>query len=127
MQRTRSSSRSRARASACRRLRSRKLVSLLIAAAGAFACGRDRVEDSRPLVISLVPPAGTRPARILVTGVDGASLRALKSAPGSGSPWDSLFRVTVGPINAPSVAGRYAASDTALEFEPLFPLDPGRE
>jgi hypothetical protein len=109
-------------------LRSPKRVLLLIAAAGVFACGRDRVEESaRPLVVSLAPAAGTRPARIIVTGVDEASLRALRSAPGSGSPWDSLFRVTVGPANAPAVAGRYVATDTALEFEPLFPLDPGRD
>jgi hypothetical protein len=108
-------------------LRSRSLVSLLVAAAGVLACGRDRVEDNRPLGVVLVPPAGTRTARILVTGVGSASLRALRDAPGSGQPWDSLFRVTVGPIDAPAVAGRYAASDTALEFEPLFPLDPGRE
>lgn len=51
----------------------------------------------------------------------------MQHAPGSGPTWDSLFRVTVGPANTPSVAGRYVASDTALEFEPLFPLDPGRE
>jgi len=108
-------------------LRFRNLVFLLIAAAGTFACGRDRVEASRSLAISIAPPSGTSPARVLVTGVDAASLRALRNAPRAGSPWDSLFRVTVGPATAPLVAGRYSASDTALEFEPLFPLDPGLE
>lgn len=124
MRRTRSFSRNPA---ACRPLHCRNLIAVLIAAAGAFACGRDRVEDSRPLAIALVAPAGSRPARVLVTGVDDASLRALRNAPGSGSPWDSLFRVTVGPVDAPAVAGRYVVSDSALEFEPMFPLDPGRE
>jgi len=108
-------------------LRFRSLVFVLVAAAGTFACGRDRVEAPRSLVISLAPPTASRSARIVVTGVDAASLRALRNAPRSGSPWDSLFRVTVGPATEPAVAGRYSASDTALEFEPLFAFDPGRE
>lgn len=108
-------------------MRCRKLVVALIAAVGACACGRDGSSGAADGIrISLVPPAPTRRARVIVTGVDRASLNALRAAPPSGAPWDSLFRVGVA-TDAPAIAGRYVATDTSLEFEPLFPLDAGRE
>ena len=94
---------------------------------GAFACGRDGSSEAADGIhVSLVPPAPTRRARVVVTGVDRPSLNALRAASPSGAPWDSLFRVGVA-TDAPAVAGRYVATDTSLEFEPLFPLDAGRD
>jgi hypothetical protein len=43
--------------------------------------------------------------------------------------WQSLLKVTVGDTAAeslPPVQGRYAVTDSALTFTPLFPFDPGR-
>jgi len=108
-------------------LRCRKLFVALIAAVGACARGRDAALAVAAIRISLIAPAPSRPARVVVTGVDQASLKALRSAPSSGAPWDSLFRVSVGVADAPPIAGRYFATDTSLEFEPLFPLDLGRD
>jgi hypothetical protein len=107
-------------------LRCRKLVVALIAAVGACARGRDGSSGTADGIhISLAPAASTHRARVIVTGIDRPSLSALRTAPPSGAPWDSLFRVAVA-TDAPAMAGRYVATDTSLEFEPLFPLDAGR-
>jgi hypothetical protein len=112
-------------------LRCRNLFAVL-AAAGLLACGRERGGSggSREIHIALMPAAGTRPVRVVVTGVDEQNLKALRDAPNTGSPWDALLRVTVAPNgspNAPAVAGRYVATDTSIEFEPMYPFDAGRQ
>ena len=108
-------------------MRCRKLFAGLLTAAALVACGREKpTTRSSEIRISLFAPTGNRAARIVVVGVDADNLKALRSAPQTGAPWDSLFRVTVA-ANAPAVAGRYAATDSTLEFEPMFPLDPGRD
>jgi hypothetical protein len=106
-------------------LRFRNLAAGLLAAAGAFACGRES-EAPRPISVSIVPAATNRPAHVVVEGVDRRSLRSLRSAPTSGAPWDSLFRVSVA-ADAPPVAGKFTATDSTLEFDPSFPFDEGRE
>ena len=108
-------------------MRFRRLVVALIASVGACALGRDGSSGAADGIdISLVPPVPTRRARVVVTGIDRPSLNALRAAPPSGAPWDSLFRVGVA-TDAPAIVGRYVATDTSLEFEPLFPLDAGRD
>jgi hypothetical protein len=69
---------------------------------------------------------------IEITGISRAGLSALSKANLTGDEWSALLRVTVKrppgqPADAPlPVAGRYAVA-RSIRFEPLFPLDPGRE
>lgn len=73
-----------------------------------------------------------RPARaaasyaVVVTGLSGQELRALKAAQWNDETWQSLLRVTVADNQTTSVAGRYVVTNDALQFEPRFPFDPGR-
>jgi hypothetical protein len=57
-----------------------------------------------------------------VTGLSGATLKALSGATLTAEEWQGVLRVSVDPA-APAVAGKYAVIDSVLRFTPLFPLD----
>lgn len=69
---------------------------------------------------------GARVAHVAVLGVDPKNLAALRKAGWTPQRWSELVHVSVSGADSTSVAGRYAASDTAIEFHPLFPFDAGR-
>ena len=102
------------------------LLFLLVAAA---RCGADSSET--PLQITLHPAASrAQPAHVSVLGLSAAELSALGARPPAPAEWPSLLTVSVGDAAAagvPAVQGRYAVTDSAITFTPLFPFDPGRE
>lgn len=65
---------------------------------------------------------------MIVTGLSAADLQGLRKAATTwtNDDWAALIRVSVGGTESPAIAGRFAVGDTALEFRPLFPFDPGR-
>jgi hypothetical protein len=123
---------------------------LTAAACGGPAGGRVATEPP-PIQITLQPAASRAlPAHISVSGLDSATLTSLRRRPPADAEWPSLLRVfvdrrdvlagsrpsegaasgTEGDASAdpvPPVQGRYAVSDSAITFTPLFPFDPGRQ
>ena len=65
---------------------------------------------------------------VLVSGLSRGDLAALERA--SPDKLAAAFRVSVAPevgrTAAVAIAGRYAVSDGAVRFTPMYPLDPGR-
>ncbi|HEY9229128.1 MAG TPA: hypothetical protein VIP11_20930, partial [Gemmatimonadaceae bacterium] len=76
--------------------------------------------------VALDTSAGATQARIVVTGVDAANIKALRAAGWTAEPRAKLLQITVAETPDVQVAGRYSVSDTAIEFRPLFPFDAGR-
>jgi len=78
------------------------------------------------------PPSQQRLTVVLDTsrGVGAATMVLKARAASQLREWSgkprSVFTVSVAGIDSVAVAGRYATSDTALEFHPAFPLDAGR-
>jgi len=73
------------------------------------------------------PPASrTDSYAVVVSGLSGAELRALRSAQWSDEAWHALMRVSVTGNDTAAVAGRYVVTADAVQFEPRFPFDPGR-
>jgi hypothetical protein len=103
-----------------------------LAASGVVACGREGAGAGRasegPLRVALDTSQQALAARVIVTGLSSSELRVLRTAAAgwTNDNWAALVRVNVSGPESPSIAGRYAISDTAVEFRPLFPFDPGR-
>jgi hypothetical protein len=76
-----------------------------------------------PIQIALAESASG--AVVRVTGLSSSELSGLQRAANNDDAWHALLRVTVSGADVP-VAGRYVANGAALEFQPRFPLDPGR-
>ena len=78
-------------------------------------------------------PAASRvlPAYIDVTGPSSRELSRLRNSRLTDTDWQALMRITVGDETAseavPAVAGRYAVTDQAITFTPLFPFNPGQK
>lgn len=76
------------------------------------------------------------PAHVSVVGLSTAELSGLRERATTDARWPSLLKITVGPgpgssVEAasdllPPVEGRYAVTESAITFTPLFPFDPGR-
>ena len=99
------------------------------------ACSGSAELPSGPPQITLRPADGTQPAFVELTGLAAADLSTLRAARLTPEQWRSLLVVTVQspPSDAdrqddalPPVQGRYAVSQSAITFAPLFPFDPGR-
>ena len=95
-------------------------------AAASIACGREGAGGPAPLRVAVDTSEGSSHARVVVTGVDAANLRALRSQDWSAEPPTKLVQVSVAGTGGVQIAGRYAVSDTAIEFRPAFPFDAGR-
>ena len=99
------------------------------------ACGGPAL-PSGPPQIALRAATGAQPALVEVTGLAAADLSRLRDARFTPAQWQSLLIVTVrAPVlpgvdrqddALPPVLGRYAVSQSAITFTPLFPFDPGR-
>jgi len=73
------------------------------------------------------PPASRADSyAVVVSGLSGAELRALRSAQWSEEAWQALMRVSVTGNDTAPVAGRYVLTADTIQFEPRFPFDPGR-
>lgn len=78
------------------------------------------------------PPNQQRLTVVIDTtrGVNAATLVLKARAASQLREWSgkprSVFTVSVAGVDSVAVAGKYATSDSALEFTPLFPLDVGR-
>lgn len=78
------------------------------------------------------PPSQQRLAVVIDSsrGVGAATLILKARAASQLREWSgkprSVFTVSVAGMDSVAVAGKYATSDTALEFTPQFPLDAGR-
>jgi hypothetical protein len=113
-------------------LRCRKILLCTLAASGVVACGREGAGAGRAreaaLRVALDTSQKALAARVIVTGLSGPELRALRTAAAgwTNDDWAALVRVSVGGPESPAIVGRYAISDTSVEFRPLFPFDPGR-
>ena len=103
------------------RLRRRSALALLIA-----ACSSHDDPPEHSLRIALDTSKGIRSASVLVTGLSPSELSAWRGRAATAHEWPRAFKVSVAGMDSIAIAGRYVASDTALEFRPLFPLDVGR-
>ncbi|HXT69176.1 MAG TPA: hypothetical protein VN700_05455 [Vicinamibacterales bacterium] len=97
---------------------------VFLAAIAAASCGRSR--PPAPLQAVLVEAEADRPALIRVTGLSSAEAGALSSAADL-AVWQRFMRVMVAGGEDIAMAGTYRIADGALEFEPKFPLDRGRD
>ncbi len=105
--------------------RSRFIAGALVAAS-ALACGGEGAVRSEKLRAVFDTSPGARVAHVTVLGVDATNLAALRKAGWTNERWSELVHVAVAGADSISIAGRYAASDTAIEFHPLYPFDAGR-
>jgi hypothetical protein len=98
----------------------------LIAALLIAGCSR---QASSPLTVVLATDPDSRRSTVRVEGLSTEELESLQAARLSDERWAALLRVTVanGPDGAPTVAGRFVTTSTAIEFTPRFPFDPGRK
>jgi hypothetical protein len=64
-----------------------------------------------------------------VTGLSSTEIAALPGASADTDRWQALMRVSVAdaPADQPALAGRYVVAASAIEFQPMFPLDAGRK
>jgi hypothetical protein len=112
--------------------RRRGALLLLVFAAVCCGCGGAPDSTTTPLEITLHPAASRAlPAYIAVSGLGAAELSGLRGRAATDAEWPSLLKVTVGSeagrnIALPAVQGRYATTESAITFTPLFPFDPGR-
>lgn len=104
---------------------------IFIAFTSFISCSRNSTAAG-PLKVSLKqtdsqPTSTGRPSHtIVVSGFSGQELQDLKAAQWNEESWQALLRVTVAGNDTSAVAGRYAVTSDALQFEPRFPFDPGR-
>jgi hypothetical protein len=105
-------------------LRGTLLLLLVFAAA---SCG-DSADPG--LHITLHPATSpAMPAYVSISGLSSAELSSLRDRAPAAAEWPSLLKITVGDEvsgSLPAVQGRYAVTDSAVTFTPLFPFDPGR-
>ena len=88
------------------------------------ACGAAVPVPPGALDISLITEPNSS-ALIRVTGLSSDELARLRSGARTDEEWRSLLVANVAGSDVP-ILGRYIATDTALEFRPAFPFDPGR-
>ncbi|HEY3042392.1 MAG TPA: hypothetical protein VGJ39_00095, partial [Vicinamibacterales bacterium] len=115
---------------------------LLLLLFAVVCCGRpggNVAPDSTntPPAITLHPAASRAlPAYVAVSGLSAADLSTLRERATTDARWPSLLKITVGrgsgsdveaaSDSLPPVEGRYAVTESAITFTPLFPFDPGR-
>ena len=104
----------------------RNLRSAVVAAALLFftACSSSSTGSGtgQPnIVLSADKPRPT----IDVVNVPGDQLRALQGTE-SREAWNAVLKISVGP-DQPATLGSYQIADGRIVFEPMFPLDPGRQ
>ncbi len=112
-----------------------RYVPLFLLAAG-VACGRGESEPAavgeQAAIAAIDTSRGAADASVIVRGgLAAAELKRLRAASTSysDSVWRALLTVSVDGDSGTTpvaIAGRYAVSDTAIEFRPRFPLDAGR-
>ena len=80
-----------------------------------------------PIDIALVPPTGSQPSVVRVSGLSPSELRGLAAASLDEARWSAVLQVRVAGAAAdrPAVTGKYVVTSTAVEFAPRFPLDAG--
>ena len=69
------------------------------------------------------------PAYVSISGLSAVELSNLRDRAPAAAEWPWLLKITVGDDasgSLPAVQGRYAVTDSAITFTPLFPFDPGR-
>jgi hypothetical protein len=99
--------------------------------------GCARTPEPGPIHITLRPAASRAlPAYVSVSGLSAAELSSLRERTATDATWPSILKVTVGEggevdgrlagDSLPAVQGRFAVTDSAITFTPLFPFDPGR-
>jgi hypothetical protein len=88
------------------------------------ACAADLAPSD--LRVELLPASAARPARVQVTGLSSDELRDLRNAAWDAAAWRQLLLVSVEDTPDVAIAGEYIPGDSALEFQPVFPFDPGR-
>ena len=114
-----------------------RCAALLLLVFSAVCCGRGSDSSTSPLNITLQPAASRAlPAYIAVNGLRASELSSLRTRPATDAEWPSLLKITVAAgsdggsdtaaNSTPPVEGRYAVTETAIIFTPLFPFDPGR-
>ena len=87
--------------------------------------------DTRPPEAKLTPAKSGEPAAVEVTGLDKASLAALRDAKLTAAEWAGVCRVVVDGgkpeevAARPPVAGTWSVTADAIRFDPQFPLVPG--
>src|SRR6185295_367745 len=93
------------------------------------AVGCSRAASPGPLAVVLATDPDSKRSTVRVEGLSAADLESLQNANLNDDQWAALLHVTVanGPANAPTVAGRFVTTVTAIEFTPRFPFDPGRQ
>jgi hypothetical protein len=104
----------------------------LAVAAACWACAAPEPGPVSVQVALHPEESFAKPGYISVSGLNGADLSSLRERPMTALEWSSLLKVTVDihsglPSEFPDVLGRYAVTDSAVTFTPLFPFDPGRD
>ena len=99
--------------------------------------GCARAPEPGPVRITLHPAESrAQAAYVSVSGLSAAELSSLRERAATDATWPALLKVTVGEGSGadgqladdslPAVQGRYAVTESAITFTPLFPFDPGR-
>jgi hypothetical protein len=78
-----------------------------------------------PLSIALHTDSSTQKPFVRVTGWSSAELQALRQRPAS--TWQDVVRVSLPASPEVAIAGAYRITADAVEMQPSFALDPGRE
>ena len=84
-----------------------------------------------PFVLNWVSNAVTGGWTLNVTGAGAETLAGLRGAPWTPVQWQKLLVVqaessgALGSIGMPSMLGKYRVHESAIQFEPQFPLEPG--
>jgi hypothetical protein len=107
-------------------LRCPKHFSGILAVAAAIACGREGPTPAPSPRLTFAVSKDSSDTRVRVTGLDAANLRALRDSAAHAGFWSSLLRVTVAGNDSVPIVGRYSASDSSIEFQPMFAFDRGR-
>ena len=87
--------------------------------------------EARPPEVRLVPAKPGEPAAVELTGLDKATLTALRDAKLTPDEWAEFCRVVVDGgkpeevAARPPVAGTWSVTADAIRFDPQFPLVPG--
>ena len=92
---------------------------------GFGACGQKESVPAAELAVAVDTSRGIDSAFVVLTGLSSRELDEWRARPSTSPQWAQSFRVSVAGV-APTIAGKYVVSDTALEFHPMFALDPGR-
>ena len=111
-------------------------VPLFLAAIGA-ACSAPAAGPVSVQIALHSGPGPAKPASIEVVGLSDEDLSSLRGRSTTAVEWSALLKIFVDEagtgvgsgvsrIDPPAVVGRYAVSDSAITFTPLFGFDPGR-